>query len=416
MKFGLRGIRRLLRSVGDPHRRFTAIHIAGTNGKGSTASMIAAMLTAGGYKTGLYTSPHVVDFAERIRIDGKPISKRQVVRLMKKLRPVVRQNQTTFFETVTALAFLHFAKQEVEIAVVETGLGGRLDATNVVRPVISVITSIGLEHTEILGRTVREIAFEKAGIIKKKIPCITGVTSPAALNVIERVAREQRSELKTVSAFLRVKSATLDGTRLDVSFERVHLNGVTISLPGIHQAQNAALALAVVGLVNRSSKFDVSPETIRHGLKNIQLLSGLQGRLSVLSRQPLIIGDVAHNPDAVAALVASLQQLHVEKVILVFGVSKDKDYMKMIHLLKPITEMSVVVAAKTERSRDVWDLTRAFAKEGILSIPKRTVRGGMQRAQELARPGVAVLITGSHFVVGEAMAYLEGKNYLTINQ
>ncbi len=215
---------------------------------------------------------------------------------------------------------------------------------------------------------------------------------------------------------MRVKSATLGGTRLDLSFKKVRLNGVTISLSGHHQAKNAALALAAVDLLNRNTKFHVATAAMRRGLKNIQSLSGLQARLSVLRRKPLVIADVAHNPDAVGALVASLQALHVERVILVFGVSRDKDYSEMIHRLRPITEISVVVAAKTERSRNVWDLSRAFAQEGILSIPKRTVREGIRRAEELARPGEAILVTGSHFVVGEAIAFLEGKNYLTINQ
>lgn len=417
MKLGLRGIGALLRSLGNPHKSFVTIHIAGTNGKGSTAAMIAAVLTAAGYKTGLYTSPHVLDFTERIRINGKTIQPKQVIRLMRKLRPLVQRHRTTFFETVTAMAFQHFAHEKVDVAVVETGLGGRLDATNIVRPVVSVITNIGLEHTDILGRTIRQIAFEKAGIIKRNVPCVTGVRLGPALSVVKRVARKRTAPL-LFSKFRKVKlrRESLYGSVIDGSQGKISYKNLKVSLPGRHQIENAALALRVIKLLHRSGRFNVPMSAVRQGLARVQSLSGLHARLAVIQRSPLILADVAHNPDAIAKLTESLKNLKINRVVLLFGVSNDKDYAEMIRLLKPRVDRAIVVAAKTTRACPVWELQREFVRMGIPCEAETGVPRGIQRAQEVVRGRQPILITGSHFVVGEALAFLRKKNYLTINQ
>ena len=200
MKFGLQGIRTLLTSLDHPEKQFSSIHIAGTNGKGSTASMIAAIFTAAGYKTGLYTSPHLVSFNERIRINGKAISSQAVARLATAIHPEVKRNNCTFFEAVTAMAFKYFAESKVDIAVVETGLGGRLDATNILQPLVSVITTIGLEHTQILGASLEKIAFEKGGIIKKGVPCVTGVKSQKAVRVLSNICAKKEIAIDSSSS------------------------------------------------------------------------------------------------------------------------------------------------------------------------------------------------------------------------
>lgn len=417
MKFGLRGVRALLKAVDNPHQSFPTVHIAGTNGKGSTAAMLAAMLTAAGYKTGLYTSPHLVDFTERIRINGKPIVKNDVARLTRKLRPFVKRYNPTFFETVTAMAFLYFAETKVDIAVIETGLGGRLDATNVIKPLVSAITTIGLEHTDILGTTIEKIAFEKAGIIKRKVPCVTTVRSAPALKELRHIARLRGSPLtlaRTVGT--RIVHTDLSETTVHLATnERVYRN-LRIGLPGIHQIDNARLALNVVEELRRKSRFVLSESSIRNGLARIKELSGLHARFSVISRKPLMVADVAHNPDAIKMLVASLKSLQVDRCILVFGVSKDKDYVQMIQHLQPIVDRAVVVAAKTERARTTRDLQREFVNLGIPCEAATSVRDGIQRARDLVRSRQHLLLTGSHFVVGEALAFLHGKKYLTINQ
>lgn len=201
MKFGLEGISRLLRQLGNPQRELRSVHVAGTNGKGSTASMVAAILTAGGYRTGLYTSPHLIRFEERIRINGKPIAKHAVTDLTNQLSRSLRRNPPTYFEAATAIAFKYFADEEVDVAVVETGLGGRLDSTNVLQPMISVITNISLEHTEILGSRVEKIALEKAGIVKRNTPCIAGIRNERALSVLTKVCKKMKAPLIVVNGY-----------------------------------------------------------------------------------------------------------------------------------------------------------------------------------------------------------------------
>ncbi|HEY4611793.1 MAG TPA: folylpolyglutamate synthase/dihydrofolate synthase family protein [Bacteroidota bacterium] len=416
MKFGLRGIHAFLNSVGNPERTFPSLHIAGTNGKGSTAAMLAAMLTAAGYRTGLYTSPHVLDFTERIRINGRCISRRDVVRLTRKLKPLVHRNNTTFFETVTAMAFLHFAEKNIDIAVIETGLGGRLDATNVITPLVSVITNIGLEHTEILGNTISKIAVEKAGIIKRNVPCVTTARSSAAFKAIREVARKRCSSLIRVKSTINVKSVSLLGTRLTITVGKKEFRGLKLSLPGAHQFQNLALGLTVVQRLNKAAQFQIPDSAIRKGLARVQQYSGLSARLSVVHQTPLIITDVAHNPDAISALVSALENLRVTGIVLVFGTSKDKNYKTMIRTLKPIVNRAIAVNAKTGRARSAADLHRSFAEIGVPAEAAQSVRAGVRRAQQLVQSQQPILITGSHFVVGEALAYLQRKIYLTINQ
>lgn len=416
MKFGLRGIRALLSALDHPEHQFPSLHIAGTNGKGSTAALIASILTAAGYKTGLYTSPHVIDFTERIRINGKPIARRDVVRHLRVLRPLVQRHRTTFFETVTAMAFRHFAEQKVDIAVIETGLGGRLDATNVLKPLVSVITNIGLEHTEILGRTIPSIAFEKAGIIKPFTPCVTGERSAEALQVFRTIARKRKAPLIVVRSWSTIKRSSIHGTRFDLRVGKMAYRNLLLSLAGDHQIGNAALAIATINLLNRHNQFSLSENAVREGLKDVARYSGIQARLSVVHTKPLMIADVAHNPDAISALVTSLQNLRIRNVVLLFGVSRDKDYLTMVDRLKPIVDRAVVVAANTERARPENDLKQAFVRVGIPADTERNVRKGVIRAGALAQKGQAVLITGSHFVVGEALAFLHRKKYLTINQ
>lgn len=416
IKFGLRGIRTLLREAGNPHRKIPCIHVAGTNGKGSTASMIASVLTAAGYKTGLYTSPHLVSFTERIRINGKPISHWAVAGLSKRLRPGITRIGATFFEATTALAFKYFAENKIDIAVIETGLGGRLDATNVVSPLVSVITTISLEHTEILGKTEREIAHEKAGIIKAGVPCIAGANSRAALSVIRTVCKLKSAPLlSTMSVRFRVKKSSLEGSIADVSMKGMRYADLHISLPGAHQLGNAAAALLALREV-AGGRFPIPETALRRGFSQIQKYSGISSRLSVFSRRPFILTDVAHNPSAMKALVSSLVDLRVKHPVLVFGVMNDKDHRAMIREIVPVVSEVVVVTPSTDRARSSLELMNHFENKGMLVLNGGTVASGVRKAIRLADRVRPVLITGSHFVVGEAIAFLTSKKYLTINQ
>jgi dihydrofolate synthase/folylpolyglutamate synthase len=410
MKFGLRGIKGLLKVLGNPHRRFYSIHIAGTNGKGSTAALIAAALTSAGYRTGLYTSPHLIEFSERIRIDGKPITRAAVVEFTNKLRRPIEHQQATFFEATTAMAFGYFAQQKVDVAVIETGLGGRLDSTNVLRPVVSVITSIGFDHQEILGDTIQQIAREKAGIIKRGVPCISGVRSAAARKMIRRACLSSRSKLvEQVRLRPRVRKESLLGMSLDVKIGKKKYENLFVSLAGSFQVSNILTALLTLEALDQSGKFIVPEEAIRTGFANVQALTGLFGRLSIAHHQPTVIVDVAHNPDAVGKLVQSLKALHLSGLLVVFGVMNDKDHSEMARLLAPLVKEAVAVSAKTPRSRSASDMTSVFRRLNVPVTAASSVREGVRLALKRVGRNGTILVTGSHYVVGEALLALRDK-------
>jgi dihydrofolate synthase / folylpolyglutamate synthase len=414
MKFGLYGIQQLLKCFDNPENKFRSIHIAGTNGKGSTASMIASIFIEAGYKTGLYTSPHIVSFNERIRINGEPISSRSIASFVSDIYPEVEKNNSTFFEVATAIAFKYFADSNVDIAIIETGLGGRLDATNVLRPMVSVITSIGLEHTEILGDSIEKIAVEKAGIIKPGIPCVSRVRSPDAVRVLRKVCTKNKSKFISVRPNkIRIRKSSLEGLLLDFSDLGDQLKNVSVSLLGEHQAGNAALAIKAVEVASEQSDFIIDTEAIRNGLRRIQQNTGILARFSLIKKKPLIIADVAHNPEAIRTLRKSLQKLFRNKINIVIGLMKDKDHRQIVKELKDCAKNVYAVAARTERSRPAIDLVMEFQRYGVKVCGYKSVADGLKSAladREL------LLITGSHFVVGEAYAFVNKEKYLTINQ
>jgi dihydrofolate synthase/folylpolyglutamate synthase len=416
MKFGLHGIRTLLTSLDHPEKKFSSIHIAGTNGKGSTASMIASIFTAAGYKIGLYTSPHLVRFNERIRVNGKSISSRAAARLATAIRSQVEKNNYTFFEAVTAMAFKYFAESQVDIAIVETGLGGRLDATNTLLPLVSVITTIGLEHAQILGASLEKIAFEKGGIVKKGVPCVTGVESQKAVRVLSDICTKKTSRFIRVNPNkVLVRQSSLNGLLVDFDVAGKKYKNVRISLAGRHQAMNALLALHAVNIAAQRSNFLIDEKAIREGLADIKRFSGIQARLSIVQRNPLVLADVAHNPEAVRVLSASLKRLRLGKIHIVFGLMQDKNYLAIISALRQIAGSVFVVKAQTERSRSTAELAQEIRRVGLSVKEFHNVADGVSSALG-QRDGAPILITGSHFVVGEAIAFLNKEKYLTINQ
>lgn len=416
MKFGLQGIRTLISFLDHPEKQFSSIHVAGTNGKGSTASMIAAIFTAAGYKTGLYTSPHLVSFNERIRINGKAISSRAVALLTTAIRPEVETNGCTFFEAVTAIAFKYFAESKVDIAIVETGLGGRLDATNILMPLVSVVTTIGLEHTQILGENLEEIAFEKGGIIKRGVPCITGVKSQKAIRILSSICFPKKSKLVRVNPKkILVRQSTIDGLLVDFYIAGKKIRNVKVSLAGKHQAMNALLALHAVEIAAQHSNFIIDEKAIREGLAHIQKFSGIKARLSIIQRNPLVLADVAHNPEAMRILCASLKRLRLVKIHIVFGLMQDKNYQTIISAFRQIAKSVFIVEAQTERSRCTMELAREVRRIGLPIKEFNNVADGVSSALR-QHDGAPILITGSHFVVGEAIAFLNKEKYLTINQ
>jgi dihydrofolate synthase/folylpolyglutamate synthase len=414
MKFGLRNIRTLAGGAGHPERDFPSIHVAGTNGKGSTSAFLASAFTEAGYRTGLYTSPHLVRFTERIRIDGKEIDGQRLVEYVRRLRPLIEKTQATFFEATTCVAFLYFADEKVDVAVIETGLGGRLDATNILRPLVSVLTNVSLEHTEMLGTTVRAIAREKAGIIKPSTPVVTGATDPAVLGVLRRRAASCGVRLRESSKSISIVRHAR-GKTVSLASHRLAPGRLNPGLKGEHQIQNAALALLALDTLLRASPGRnmfgaLTSAVIRRAFERVAENTGLRGRLESLGhRGRTILLDVAHNPAGMRMLVREMHNRNTTKVVAVFGVMRDKDYPAMLTDLATVADPVIAVAPAQKRALPAGKLYRAGMDLGLTMANGGSVASGIRKAVR-SKKRETILITGSHYVVGEALRALHGEN------
>jgi dihydrofolate synthase/folylpolyglutamate synthase len=415
---GLATIERLLTLVSDPHAGLPCVHVGGTNGKGSTAAMLDAMCRAASRRTGLYTSPHLLSFTERIRVDGAPIGEAEIVSLTERLKALAFAHfapettqppdgclpHPTFFELTTAMAFLHFRQKAVDIAVVEVGLGGRLDATNVVRPRVAAITNIALEHQEYLGRTLAEIASEKAGIIKPDVPVVTGARGEA-LAVIGETAARLGAPLTVVSDSYHwvVRESGFAGQTFDLRGPRGRYERLRIPLAGRHQVENAVLAVAVAEMLGEQDIF-LDEAAIRRGLAEAEW----PGRLQVIQDRPRIVLDGAHNPAGTEALAAFLAERRGEyqRLVLVFGVLKDKDWTAMLGRLGPLADEIILIRPPTARAADPADLlpiAQGFARATIAPDPAEAL--GLARA--MAREEDTILVTGSLYTVAAVLRILQ---------
>lgn len=380
-------MRRLARSMGNVERTFKSLHIAGTKGKGSVAHMAEAILRAAGHRTGLYTSPHLVDMRERIRIDGKNVSEADFLWAMNRMERSLRRLRPTYFEIMTEAAFLIFAKKRVDFAVIEVGLGGRLDATNVIAPAACAITRIDYDHMDKLGRTLGSITREKAGIIKPGVPVVTGAQRPAALREIRRAARPL-----VPTVWPPVPTGTV--LKFKVAGVRGKVYRCELPVLGPHQAANAAIA---IGLVEASGA-EVTPVDVRQALRHVRL----PGRVEVVRRRPWVIVDSAHNPVSARALREALRPLRRRRTLLVFGASADKDWSGMLRELGPV-DVSIFTRAKSPRAAAPEALMRR--RRGPALRVER-VDEALALARQLAGPRDAVVVTGSFYVAGEALASL----------
>jgi dihydrofolate synthase/folylpolyglutamate synthase len=409
IRWGLERTQELLAGVDDPHRRFRSLHVGGTNGKGSVSALCDAALRAAdpSRTIGLYTSPHLVSFDERIRINGRPVDRELLLACEARLRPVIERTGATFFEATTAIAFLCFAEAGVDYSVVEVGLGGRLDSTNVITPEACAITNVARDHTEYLGESLEEIAFEKAGILKPGVPAVTAETAEGPLGVIRRRAQEVGAPLAEIGAGAVLDvSVGLEGTvfELDES-PRWGSREVHTSLVGEHQARNAAVAAELLGLLPR----DLRPswEAIERGFAEVRWA----GRLQVERvRGTTWVLDVAHNPAGVASLAASLDRLRLPKpVVLVTAILNDKAWDEMLPPLLARCDAAVLTVAPSSPESRRWDPAGAEARIGASSaVPVRIIpdfAAAIQRAETMAPHGT-VLVTGSVHTVGDALAEL----------
>ncbi len=399
--YNLDRVRHLLALLGNPHQAFQSIHIAGTKGKGSTAAITEAVLRAAGYRTGLYTSPHLHTFRERVQVGGELIPEADVVRLVAKMQPLAAQvAEITTFEVMTALAFAWFAEQEVEWAVVEVGLGGRLDATNVVTPAVAVITSISYDHTAILGDTLAQIAAEKAGIVKAGVPVVSAPQADEALAVIEETCRRQGAPLTLVGRdwVWQAGPASLDGQMFAIGHRQEQMEGLWLPLLGEHQLTNATTAVAALA----ESRATVSAAAIRAGLRLVRW----PGRLEILSRAPLLIVDSAHNGDSAHKLRAALQALFGPRPLtMVLGVSADHATPELLTALLSGADRAIATRSRHPRAADpVWLQARS-GELGFALETSDSVAQALELALADADPDASLICcTGSVFVAAEARA------------
>ena len=415
----LERMRALLRGLGDPHDRLRLVHVTGTKGKGSTAAMLAAVLRAAGYRVGLFTSPHLEHVEERIRVDDAPITPAELAARMDEIAPAVRRLEAagggwpgpTFFEIGTALGFLHFCRRRVDVAVIEVGLGGRFDSTNVCRPLVSVVTSVGLDHTAQLGNSLEEIAFQKAGIVKRRVPVVSGVTEPGPRDVIRAVAQEAGAplfELRRDFGYDYLFDA--GGPRVMVSTPRFTSDWLPLKLLGAHQGHNAALAVAAAGCL-RDAGFTIPDAAVGRGLAGVDW----PARVEVVGRRPAVVVDMAHNVPSAEALVATLRQAFpaARRKAVVFAVSSDKQYAAILAVLAGYFDHFFLTKYGTNpRCVPPEQLAETLAAvwPGRSAGVYATAAAAWRAASSAAGEDDLVCVTGSVFLAGELRPLLLARN------
>ncbi len=407
LKPGLGNILRIDERLGHPHHKFKTIHVAGTNGKGSVSHTLAAILQSAGYVTGLFTSPHLVDFRERIRIDGCMIPKECVVEFMDRNDVFLNDLQPSFFEITTAMALDYFERVGVDVAVIEVGLGGRLDSTNIITPDLSVITNIGLEHTQYLGDTLGKIAGEKAGIIKPGVPVVIGERNPETDPVFIAKAQEQGSEIFFAEDMAKVLSHKEDKGQMVAQVEHAGQQPARehrFSLTGLCQTRNLLTVLAAVDVLKKQG-YDITELDIREGMADVQGLTGLMGRWQKIGMRPDIIVDTGHNAHGVKILAEQLEEqfskyIHVH---IVWGMCNDKEPEKVLSLLPRDARYYFTQANNTRRATPASELYEIGQKLGLNCHFYPTVAQAMDRARRYAEPADLIFVGGSNFIVGEVI-------------
>ena len=400
IKPGLGNIRALCEALGNPHHQFRSIHVGGTNGKGSIAHMLAAVYQSAGYRVGLYTSPHLKSFTERIRLNGLPISEETVAAFVTAHRSLIEAIEPSFFEVTVALAFDYFAQQGVDMAIIEVGLGGRLDSTNIITPEASVITNIGYDHTDILGDTLPLIAAEKAGIIKAGVPVIISETQPETESVFRKTALDQHAPIYFADQTVRVEDAGLiDGFR---QVRVVDADGlpmqVQLDLPGRYQLRNLPGVLTTITVLQLA--WPVPVDAIRSGLLAVSMLTGLKGRFQTLQQNPTVIADTAHNQPGLLALLETINTFSYQTLRVVLGLVADKDRLNVL-LTLPHKAVYYFCQAQTPRSLLATDLQTEAAEVGRVGAAYPTVNDALDAALDDAASDDLILITGSNYTIAE---------------
>lgn len=401
IKSGTKNIVALCEALGNPHQQFRSIHVAGTNGKGSTSHMLSAVLQSAGYKVGLHTSPHLKSFTERFKINGEPAPEEEIAAFVTQHMALIEAVQPSFFEISVALAFDYFARKQVDVAVIEVGLGGRLDSTNIITPDLSVITNISFDHMDILGDTLGKIAFEKAGIIKPKVPVVISETHPETAPVFVEKANETQSDIMFADQIFEVVDSGLVAGELHLSIKSTNsvINKYTLDLVGGYQSKNILGVLQSVVVLNQIG-YHISDEALKKGLADAAKLSQLKGRWQILGQQPTIVADVAHNYSGLSETMTQINSYEFENLHMVLGFVKDKDISSILRLF-PKEAYYYFCAADLPRSLVAADLAALAQKEGLEGEIYGSVQEAVSEAKRRAKKGDFIYIGGSTFVVAE---------------
>jgi dihydrofolate synthase/folylpolyglutamate synthase len=405
IKFGLSKTANIMKALGNPHRGQQYIHVAGTNGKGSVSAMMESILMKAGMKVGFYSSPHLVRFTERFRINRKEMPRTKTVDLVNELRSVINPSEPpTFFEATTAMALSYFSGENNDISIMETGMGGRLDATNVIKPLVSVITNISLEHQDFLGNRLIDIAGEKAGIIKWGVDLVTAATQPSVINLFKEICEGRKAAFYRVGRDFRYRSK---GAEISYFGMKRELKGLRPSLAGRYQCRNAALSLAVIETLETKG-YRISEKHIRDGLGD----TVWPGRMQIMSRNPLVIVDGAHNPAGARELADSITGgFSHDRLIVVMGIMGDKDINNIIRLISPVADYIICTKPDYYRAADPGRLMKEVSSLGKQGEAVNSLPGAIERAKAMASSKDLVLITGSLFTVGQALTILDPVKY-----
>lgn len=392
-------------ALGNPEKKLKCIHVAGTNGKGSSSHMLAAILQQAGYKVGLYTSPHLVDFRERIKVNGKLIPKTDVVKFVEDYKESFEKIEPSFFEWTVGLAFHYFAKQEIDVAIIEVGLGGRLDSTNIINPVACLITNIGFDHMNLLGESLPQIAAEKAGIIKTKIPVTISQTQLEVISVFNTKAHEMKAPIEFADKNFKVISHAYDQGFLKVNL--LHRKDETrhsyeLDLEGSYQLKNLLGVLNTVDII-RQKGFIIEDNDVVKALKQVQKLTGLQGRWQTISTKPLVVADTGHNEDGIKEVIENLKRYEYKHLHFVLGVVNDKDVTKILKLL-PKDATYYFSKANIPRALDEKELAEKAKKVGLTGKTFKTVDEALIKAKAQAKSNDLVFVGGSTFTVADVLS------------
>ena len=395
----------LCERLNNPHKKFKSIHVGGTNGKGSVSHMIAAIFQTAGYKTGLYTSPHLYDFRERIKINGTMIDEDFVVDFVERIQPAIKEIQPSFFEITVAMAFEYFARQKVDIAIIEVGLGGRLDSTNVIAPELSIITNIGWDHMNMLGNSLEQIAYEKAGIIKENIPVVIGEKSKETKDIFIQEAKKKNSTIYFAEEnfFISNFQLSLHSILLSISNKATNENAdYELDLPGIYQTKNVLTVLQAIRLLN---KWNISEQHIQAAFKNVKSLTGLHGRWEVIHQKPTVVLEVAHNKNGMEQMLLHLQKIKFNKLHIIIGMVKDKDIEQVLEML-PANATYYFTQAHIPRALDASLLQSKAQSFYLNGITFEDVNDALQKAINHASKDDLIIVCGSIFLVAEVNTQL----------